>query len=97
MFVALAATVAIGALIAVATILDERLRIADDLSVALLVCVSGAVAGWALIDTVGGLGTDSLDAWDLGGAATGALVIAQAAWRGRRRTFNELGLTPHSE
>jgi hypothetical protein len=94
MFLALAAAVAIGAAVAGATIADSRLRIADDAAIALLVCVSGAIAGWALVDTVTGLGTDALDVWDAIGALAGAILIAQAAWRGRRRTFAELGPLP---
>lgn len=97
MFAALLIAVAVGAAVAAVTLADARLRIADEVQLALLVCVSGAIAGWALVDTITGLSTDSLDAWDIVGAATGAVVIAMAAWRGRRRTFDELGLMPHSE
>ncbi len=93
MFVALAAAVAIGVVVAGATIADARLRIADDAAMALLVCISGSIAGWALVDTITGLSTDGLDRWDALGALSGAVLIAHAAWRGRRRTFAELGPT----
>ena len=97
MFLALAAAIAVGAVVAGATLVDGRLRIADDARMALLVCISGAIGGWALVDTLTGLSDDGLDLWDAIGAAAGAVLIATAAWRGRRRTFAELGLTPHSE
>lgn len=97
MFVALAVAVTVGVIVALATIADQRLRITDDPRLALLVCVSGAITGWALVDTITGLSADGLDLWDVVGAATGAAALAVTAWRGRRRTFSELGLKAHSE
>jgi membrane associated rhomboid family serine protease len=95
--VALAIAVLIGAVVGLVTILDPRLRIADEAVVAVLVGVSGAVAGWALLDTVAGFGEEAFDRWDAIGALIGAVALTVLAWRGRRRTVGDLGLTPHSE
>ena len=94
MFLAVAAAIAIGLAVAGVTTSDARLRIADDASVAILLCVSGAMAGWALADTVTGRSTAGLGAWDTVGALFGAIAMASAAWRGRRRTFAELAFRP---
>lgn len=97
MFVALLVAVAVGVIVAATTIADQRLQIADDSGFAVLVCVSGAIAGWALIDIVTGLSDDGFDVWDVVGATLGALGIAAGARRGRRRTFSELSFEPRSE
>jgi hypothetical protein len=97
MFVALAIVIVLGATIGGATAVSDRYRIADELPIAALVGMSGAIAGWALFDTVSGLGHDTLDLWDVVGAVTGAVALIVAAWRGRQRTFGELGLSAHSD
>ncbi len=93
MFAALATAVAVGVVVAVLTETGARLRIADERRLAVLVCLSGAIAGWALVDTIAGLGTDTLDAWDVAGATAGAVLLAAAAWRGRRRPIEDLELS----
>ncbi|MDO9352468.1 MAG: hypothetical protein Q7T55_02165 [Solirubrobacteraceae bacterium] len=97
MFGGIIVAIVIGAVLSIVVQFDERLRIADELPVAVLVGVSGAVAGWALLDTVTGISGRSVDVWDVAGAIVGATGLIVMAWRGRRRTFADLGLTPHSE
>ena len=96
MFAALAIAIVVGAVVGGLTILDRRLRIADEARIALLVGISGAVAGWALVDPVTGL-SDGVGLAGILGPLIGALGLAAYAWRGRRRTFNDLGLSPHSD
>jgi hypothetical protein len=96
MFVALGIVILLGAIIGGTTSVSDRFRIADELPVAVLVGVSGAIAGWALVGIASGLGRDTIDVWDVVGAVVGAVALSVAAWRGRQRTFGELGLTPHS-
>lgn len=96
MFVAAAIAIVVGAVLGAATAVADRTRIADEVRVAALVGVSGALAGWALFGTVLGLGTDGADAWDAAASGVGALVMVALAWRGRRRTFGDIGLTAHS-
>ena len=92
----LAIAILVGATVGGLTIVDPRLRIADEVHIALLVGISGAVAGWALIDPVTGL-SDGVSLLGTIGPLVGALILAGYAWRGRRRTFNDLGLSPHSD
>ncbi len=89
MLVALLIAVVIGAALGAATTLDSRFAVADDAKTAALVGLSGAVAGWALLDSVLGLGHNTLDIADPVGAIIGAAVLLTVAWRGRRRTFAE--------
>lgn len=86
----------VGVAIGVATLVDARLRIADEAPLALLVCVSGAVAGWALLQVLG-VADDAITPAALAVPFLGGLLMAVEAWRGRRRTFSELGLHPHSD
>jgi membrane associated rhomboid family serine protease len=95
--VGLVAAIAIGAVVGVVTLVDGRLRIADEAPLTLLVCVSGAVAGWALMRTLGLASDEGVGIADVLGPIVGALLIAYEAWKGRRRTFSELGLHTHSE
>ena len=97
MLIALAVAVVVGAVLSAVTALDERLRIADEIPVAVLVGVSGAVAGWALVDTVPGITGQTVDLWDVVGSVVGAIALIAAAWRGRRRLFEDLALAPHSD
>ncbi|MDQ8043687.1 MAG: hypothetical protein REI11_03735 [Patulibacter sp.] len=96
MFVAAVIAILVGAVVGGATGLSPLLRIADEAHVAALVGVSGALAGWALVGTVFGAGTDGIDPSDILSAGAGAIVMVALAWRGRRRTFGDLGLTAHS-
>ncbi|MBO9533506.1 MAG: hypothetical protein J7513_11075 [Solirubrobacteraceae bacterium] len=93
---AFGAAVVIGVIVGALTLPDGRLRIADEAPLTLLVCASGAIAGWALVQTFG-LAGDSVDLAGIVGPLAGAIAIAVLAWRGRRRTFSELGLHPHSD
>lgn len=90
MLVAFGLTIAIGLAVAMLSASSARLRIADDLAVAALVCVSGAVAGWAGVGTFTGAGSEEPLGWDALAALVGAVAMAAAAWRGRQRTFEEL-------
>lgn len=92
----LGAAILVGVLVGAATLIDGRLRIADEAPLTLLVCISGAIAGWALARTVG-IGGEGVGPADIVLPLIGALLIATEAWKGRRRTFSELGLHPHSE
>jgi hypothetical protein len=95
--VGLGIAIGIGVVVGCLTLIDGRLRIADELPLTLLVCVSGAIAGWALVRTVGLSGDEGIGVADILGPLAGAIAIAIEAWRGRRRTFSELGLHPHSD
>ena len=86
----------VGIAVGVVTLVDGRLRIADEAPLTMLVCVSGAVAGWALLQVLG-VADDAVTPANLMVPFLGALLIAVEAWRGRRRTFSELGLRPHSD
>ncbi len=97
MILALVVAVIIGAVLSALTALDERIRIADEVPVAILVGVSGAVAGWALVDTLSGASGQAVDLWDLIGSTIGAIALIAAAWRGRRRTFKDLAPAPQPE
>ena len=57
----------------------------EDMPTAIAVGVSGAIAGWAIIDTLFGAGTHNLDAWDAVGAIAGSLIALALATRGARR------------
>ena len=93
----LAAAVGIGVVVGLITLVDGRLRIADETPLTLLVCVSGAIAGWAVVETFGVGKEGGVSAASIIIPLLGALAIAIEAWRGRRRTFSELGLHTHSE
>lgn len=94
--VGMTAAIAVGLLIGVATLTDGRLRIADEAPLTLLVCLSGAIAGWAIVQTLGLAGDGSIGIADIAAPLLCTLLIVIEAWKGRRRTFSELGLHPHS-
>lgn len=85
MLVALLIALAVGAALGAATVLDARVRVADDPWLAALVGASGALAGWALLTQVFSAGEDGFDLADFIGALAGALILLALAWRGRRR------------
>lgn len=85
MLVALLIALAVGAGFGAMTMLDLRIRVADDLWLAAVVGASGALAGWALLTQVFSAGDDGFDLADFIGALLGALVLLGLAWLGRRR------------
>lgn len=95
--VGMTAAIVVGLLIGVATLTDGRLRIADEAPLTLLVCLSGAIAGWAIVQTLGLAGDGSIGIADIAAPLLCTLLIVTEAWKGRRRTFSELGLHPHSD
>lgn len=95
--VGMTAAIVVGLVIGIATLTDGRLRIADEAPLTLLVCLSGAIAGWAIVQTLGLAGDGQLGVADVAAPLLCTLLIVTEAWKGRRRTFSELGLHPHSD
>lgn len=89
MLAGIACAVVLGALVGVATLTQREARIADDPRLALTVTISGAVAGWALIDGVLRIEPGQLGFSDATGALAGAVMLGAAAWRSRRKTLRE--------
>ena len=95
---AFGAAVVVGVIVGAVTLVDGRLRIADEAPLAALVGISGAIAGWAVIQVLGLSGGPGIGLPDILGPLVGAAAVTFEAWRGRRRTFSELGgLHPHSD
>jgi hypothetical protein len=95
--VGMTAAIAVGLIVGIVTLADGRLRIADEAPLTLLVCLSGAIAGWAIVQTLGLAGDGHVGVADVVVPLACTLLIVSEAWKGRRRTFSELGLHPHSE
>lgn len=95
--VGMTAAIIVGLAVGIVTLADGRLRIADEAPLTLLVCLSGAIAGWAIVQTLGLAGDGQVGIADVVVPLACTLLIVSEAWKGRRRTFSELGLHPHSE